>query len=305
MALSTIGFLAIDAGGTFLKSAVLNGDGEVFEGSSYSCPSFSDGSKDQILAAFNKIVNEGLLIIKERGLDLKGIGFAFPGPFDIEKATPLMMHKFQGIYGLNLRHYVYANSRVPQDIPIRFIQDANAVLLGEIWKGNAQGFLNAAVVTLGTGLGFAISEDGSILCNEIGGPLLKIYNLPYKEGILEDYTAKRGFIQTYQKLCGKTNIDGIEVADIGHCANNGDDICIQTFAEVGQILAQSLKEILLERRIECLLFGGQISRSFSHMEQSLNDGLKHVKCLKKISVVKSIDHAALFGAVHYPRQNNN
>jgi glucokinase len=303
MALPTIVYLAIDAGGTFLKSAVLNAEGKVLQGSDSSIKSVSEGSGEQILHAFSEIVTKGLEFIRERVMKLEGIGIAFPGPFDIYKATPLMKHKFQGIYGLNMRKWFYGISGIPDDIPIKFIHDANAVLSGEIWKGNARGFRNAAVVTLGTGLGFAISEDGKVLCNDIGGPYISIFNLPFKDGNLEDYTAKRGFIKIYRDLSGKAEVDGIEVADIGEWADHGDEISIETFNEVGQILAQSLQEILILRNIECLLFSGQISRSFHHLEPSLKKGLKNIECLNRISVVQSIENAALLGALYNLQSN--
>lgn len=297
MTLLATGYLAVDAGGTYLKSAVFNTAGEIIQGSEKSFSSFSSGSKDQILKAFNNLVSRALEFMRERDLKLEGIGIAFPGPFDIVRAVPLMEHKFQGIYGLDLRKVFFAFPGVPSDIPIEFVHDANAVLSGEIWKGNAWGHKNAAVVTLGTGLGFAISENGKVLTNELGGPYLSIFKRPFKDGILEDYTAKSGIIRRYQDLSGNENVDGIEVSDLGELANHGDEPSIQTFHEVGQILAQSLRGILIEREIDCLLFSGQISRSFHHLEPSLKEGLAGVDCLKILSAVKSIDHAALQGAL--------
>ena len=73
--------------------------------------------------------------------------------------------------------------------------------------------------------------------------------------------------------------------------------CIETFSTVGRILAVNLKEILQKNHIQCLLFGGQISRSFHHMEAELINTLKDVESLRKISMVKSIDNAALLGAL--------
>lgn len=297
MTLPRTGYLAIDAGGTFIKSAALNSDGEILQGSAHSISSHSEGSKDQILGAFRRSITHGLEFLQKKGEKVGGIGVAFPGPFDIDRATPLMTHKFQGIYKLNLRDSFSEISGVPDDIPIEFIHDANAVLSGEIWKGNARGFQNPAVITLGTGLGFAISDQGLVLCNEMGGPYLSIFRLPYKDGILEDYTAKRGFLKIYQDISGKEDVDGINVSQIGAWANQGDEASIQTFAEVGRILALSLQEILVDRRIDCLLFGGQISRSFHHLKPSLQEGFKNTDCLKNLSAVKSIDNAALTGAL--------
>ncbi|MEL7588833.1 MAG: ROK family protein [Prolixibacteraceae bacterium] len=288
-------YLIIDAGGTFLKSAVLDLSGNVFPGSALSVPSFSDGTKEQVLGAFGEIIGKCLNYIGMREMELKGVGIAFPGPFNIYQATPLMQHKFKSIYGLDLREHFYEITGISRDIPIRFMHDANAVLLGEIWKGNAQGYANAAAVTLGTGLGFAVSENGKVLCNEIGGPFLSIFKLPYKDGILEDYTAKRGFVRLYRELSGTTG--EIEVSEIGNRAGQGDEAALQTFREVGKILSETLGGILAQRKTKCLLFCGQISRSFHLLEPSLREGLKEVACLQKISTVKSIDHAALLGAL--------
>ena len=290
-------YLIIDAGGTFLKSAVLNPEGLVFPGSALSVESFSDKTKEEILQAFEKIIMEGLKFVEENRMNLKGVGIAFPGPFNIENATPLMKHKFQAIYGLNLREYFYKTFDLLADIPIKFIHDANAVLLGEIWKGDARGFGNAAVITLGTGLGFAVSRNGEVLCNEIGGPHISIFKIPYKDGILEDYTAKRGFIKIYSELSGKTDVGGIQVYEIGDWADQGDEASKQTFSVIGKILAESLQDILIENKVECLLFSGQISRSFHHLEPALREGLKNVSCLQKIATVKSIDDAALLGTL--------
>jgi len=79
-------------------------------------------------------------------------------------------------------------------------------------------------------------------------------------------------------------------------AQEGDEASVQTFHEVGKILAESLEHILIEKNIQCLLFGGQISRSFHLMEHTLKQGLFKVKCLQRISAVNSIENAALLGA---------
>lgn len=289
-------FLTIDAGGTYLKSAVLSGEGEVLEDSASMIKAFSSGSKEKILTAFRESVIKGLKFIEDGGMILEGIGVAFPGPFDHLNGIPLMKHKFINIYGVKMREFLHEIPGIPPDVNISFIHDAHAVLSGELWKGNAQGFENAAVVTLGTGLGFAFSKEGIIQCNSLGGPLVTIFKLPYKDGILEDYTARRGCLKIYSKINGRT-MEGIDVSDLGKWADEGDENSIQTFREVGKILAETLHNILIENNIRCLLLGGQISRSFQHMEEPLRHGLKDVECLLKISAVKSIDKAPLLGAL--------
>lgn len=290
-------YLAIDAGGTYLKSAVLDSGGTVLEGSSFKAEARSEGSREEILKGFVETLHHGLAFAGEKNMKFGGIGVAFPGPFDFSNGISLMEHKFRNIYGIRLPEIFREVPGIEPDIPICFLHDVNAVLLGEQWRGNAQGFQNTAVVTLGTGLGFTYTVDGLLQCNKLGSPAVPIYKLPYRDGILEEYTAKKGILKVYKEISGTADCGGIEVFDIGRWADEGNRDCVETFREVGRILADSLKGILQEKGIQCLLFGGQISRSFPHMEGELKKGLKDVKGLDRITMVKSIDSAALLGAL--------
>jgi predicted NBD/HSP70 family sugar kinase len=288
-------FLTIDSGGTYLKSAVLNGEGELLEGSYVSMKAISAGSKEEILLAFKEIITKGIKYISNVGKRLEGIGVAFPGPFDCINGIPLLKHKFSNIYGVNMREFFRDIPGVLPEIPIRFIPDAHAVLSGELWKGNAVGYPDTAIVTLGTGLGFAFSKNGIVQSNSIGGPLVTIYRIPYKESVLEDYIGRSGILKYYSEKSDKS-VEEIDVSDIGKWANEGDRNSIDTFRDVGSILAEGLHDILNDRGIQCLLLGGQISRSFHHMEETLKKGLKDLQHLQKISVVKDIGNAAFIGA---------
>ena len=225
-------FLTIDAGGTYLKSAVINDEGEVLDGSPVTIKSYSGGSREKILYAFRQTILKELEIIDIKGVKLKGIGVAFPGPFDYLNGVAQMKHKFLNIYGIKLREFFREIPGVSLEIPISFINDAHAVLSGELWKGNAQGYPNAAVVTLGTGLGFAYSKDGIVQCNSRGGPSVTIFRLPFRGGILEDFTARRGFLKIYSEI-SKNNVEGLDVKDLGEWADAGDENSIGTFQEVG------------------------------------------------------------------------
>ena len=87
----------------------------------------------------------------------------------------------------------------------------------------------------------------------------------------------------------------LTVQEIGKYADEGDTTSLRTFLIMGEILARSLSHILQERMIECLLLGGQISKSYHLFEQSLKEGLNDVESLQQISPVKNIEHAAFYG----------
>lgn len=65
-------------------------------------------------------------------MELAGIGIAIPGPFDYAAGVSRMTHKFRSICGVDLRGVLHAMPGVPADAEIRFMQDVNAALAGEI-----------------------------------------------------------------------------------------------------------------------------------------------------------------------------
>ena len=224
--------LLLEVGGTFLKSAVADAAGQLLSGSEFSCPIRSEGSREEIEGSLAAAVARGAAFAAERGMELAGIGIAIPGPFDYAAGVSRMTHKFRSICGVDLRGVLHAMPGVPADAEIRFMQDVNAALAGEIARGNAAGYGASALVSLGTGLGFALSRDGRVLCNPAGGPKVVIFNLPYRDGILEDYASKRGFLRIYGELAGHTD-PALTVADLGRMAGEGDARARETFATVG------------------------------------------------------------------------
>ncbi len=286
-------YICIDAGGTFLKSIVSDKEGYPLD-TIFTIPINSNGAKDEVLEGFYTIIKHGLDVIEKNRVQLSGIGFAFPGPFDYRNGIPMMKHKFQDIYGINLHQYFLGIDGIPENTPIHFLHDVEAVLQGEMWKGYGRDYFNTAIVTLGTGLGFSFCKEGVVQRNDLGGPVLSLFKLPYGTGILEDYVSKRGLLKIYEEINGK-HINSLTVADIGTLADNGDKKAVATFLKAGKILAGALSNILKTENIECLLFGGQISKSFRHLETSLKKELKDISNLKMIAPVKNIDLAAFQG----------
>ncbi|WP_080903926.1 ROK family protein [Parabacteroides sp. Marseille-P3160] len=288
-------YLVLDIGGTFIKSVVLNKRGDILKGSAFRVLSHSSKSKELIFQSISECISNGLLLIDSVKKTLKGIGIAIPGPFDYKTGTFLMEHKFQSVYGENLKQLIYNIPNIDKHIPICCVHDANAVLLGEQWKGRAQPYKNSAVVTLGTGIGFAFSQNTIVQCTPLCLPSITIYETPYKNGILEDYVSQRGILEIYKEFCKKNVLENITVFDIGKQADNEDNASIKTFGRAAEILSESIVGILQQKEIECLLLGGQISRSYRHMEEILKERLSGLKTLKQISPVDSIDHAAFYG----------
>lgn len=290
--------LAIDAGGTYFKSALVAADGRLI-GAPRSTPVDSNGPADSIMASYGDIIDDAWAVATQKGLGLVGIGVSTPGPFDYAISTSLMTHKFPHLRGINLADALRERHASLREIPIRFVQDAHAFIAGEQWQGAAQGWNRVAGVTLGTGIGFGVMIDGRIHDNGSGGPFVILYARPCRGGILEDVVSRRGILRLYRerrKAGGLATADTLDVADMAHRAMQAgqpDGDAIATFHEVGTVLGEHLRAVAASLRLECLVFGGQIAKSFALLEPALRLALKGEVQLR---VSESIDDSALIGA---------
>jgi glucokinase len=288
--------LAIDAGGTFFKSALVTPADGIVAGSQHSVPVNSQGSARGILESYVSVFEAAFVSAKNVGLNITGIGVSTPGPFDYARHTSLMEHKFQSIRGLNLRGTFDSLYPPVRDMPVRFIHDVHAFVMGEFRNGAACDYNRVLGVTLGTGVGSGCIIDGQIRDNGAGGPLVSLYRKPCREGILEDYVSRRGIIALYRNQAGNAACDGIDVVEIAALARSGKNTAaIVAFEEMGAALGETLRPVIDELSVTCLVIGGQISKAFPLFGAAVSASLGACKTLKKVTPAKHPDTAAFHG----------
>ncbi len=185
-----------------------------------------------------------------------GAMLAVPGPFDFQAGASLMRHKLPYLYGIDLRQALAVRFGW-QPAQVRFLNDADAYLLGELSAGAARGFTRAAGLTLGTGIGSAFAVDGRLVTEGAGVPQGgEIWNLPYEGGIVEDFISSRAISASYQRRTGKSR----EVADLAAAAP-ADRAAQDAFTEFGQHLGRVLGTLLAAFTPDVAVLGGGISRS--------------------------------------------
>lgn len=283
--------LGIDAGGTFLKASLVKADRSFVSENIIRMRSYSEGSVSEIRDAFRSLCIAAAAQASEAGEEIKGIGMCIPGPFDYQAGASLMKHKYQAVYGISMRPWF---QEILGDIPLCFLHDSHAFLLGVLWQ-EKETFLRAAGVTIGTGLGFATWKNGSLLKNDAGGPGISIFSRPYREGISEDYVSRRAVIRHFYEYGGKDS--RMDAAEIANLAVQGNSAAVRTFEQLGADLAHIVHDILAENQFEALFLGGAISKSYALFQESLGEGLRDVPSLKRIAPAYDIDTAPILGAV--------
>ena len=254
--------ILLDVGGTFLKSSLgIRGGGPVEE-TFASVPMPSAGSAAEIIDA----IRETMRIQTENAarLDMRVADLAadVPGPFDYASGRFLMKHKFGAVYGMSF------SDILGDDIPMYFMHDVNCALLGHIVSDPSFRTGNVALVTLGTGLGFAYAVGGKIAKSEDGSPAESLWNQPYRDGILEDAVSRRGIIAAYG------GSEGLDVKEISERARKGDTAARAAFEAAGKCFAEGAAPLLKRLGISRLIFSGQISRSFDLIRPGIGDAIQ-------------------------------
>lgn len=275
----------LDVGGTFVKSALgIAGKGAV-EGSFMSTPISSDGTAEDITEAFRNAVAGQVKRASEEGCQVEAVCAALPGPFDYKEGIFLMKHKFAAVYGVSFREIL--GDVIAPETRLAFVHDVNGALLGALSTDPSLREGNVAMVTLGTGLGFTYAIDGEVQISETGSPAKGLWDAPYMGGILEEYVSRRGILRLYAEQGGVLR-EGEDVKEVSIRARSGEEAALKAFSLAGSHLAAGAAQLISDLGIRQIIFGGQISRSFDLMEESLLKGLPEGVNVKASSDIEGL-----------------
>lgn len=282
---------ALDIGGTHVSAGRVDiAAAAVDPATRVSEPLPTRGGRGELVAALTQVTES----IAEPGI--ASLGVAVPGPFDYTAGISGMTHKLDGLHDVDLRSELLAASGLLSPAAIRFVNDAEAFVLGEWWAGAARGHERAVGVTLGTGLGSAFSDGGEIVRH--GGdvpPGGELYKLDFRGAPVEETISRGALLSGY----GAPRSHDVDVEQIAERAGAGEPDARRVFADLGLALGQFLTPWLRAFRPSCLVVGGSIARSWTLFERELHAELVDIPGLAAVTVAEQLEDAPLLGAAHY------
>jgi glucokinase len=278
-----IGGTHVSAGRVDLASASVDPRSRLFE------PLPARGGRDSLLAGIVRVTRS----IAQPSI--AGLGVAIPGPFDYTSGVSEMTHKLDGLRGVDLRSELCAASGLPDPAAIRFLNDAEAFLLGEWWAGAARGHRRAVGITLGTGIGSAFSDDGEIVrAGAEVPPGGELYKLHFRGSAVEETISSAALLSGYDASPDA----GVDVEQIAVRAVAGEPAARRVFVDLGAALAQFLAPWVQAFGPSCLVVGGSIARSWALFERELRTELGKIPGLM-VTVAEQLEDAPLLGAAYY------
>ncbi|MCB7318339.1 ROK family protein [Lacrimispora sp. 210928-DFI.3.58] len=239
--------LVFDCGGTSVKYALADREGELSGWGSIATPS----SLELFLQSLDEIVES----VRKKG-GLRGLAFSFPGEVHSEQGDIGGISAIPYIHGIPLKQMI--SSRYG-GLPVSMENDANCASLGELWKGVAAGHKEVIFVICGTGIGGAAIEGGK-LRKGITGNRAEFGNYPMggmEDGVLltwSDHTLEKQ-ARKYNRLTG----EALHGRELFERAESGDGQAKKLLDEFYHWMAVGCININFSFDPEFIAIGGGIS----------------------------------------------
>ena len=288
--------IGVDIGGQHISCTAIDIDTNELQHNSLADEKVDNkGSAEEILSNWARAIQ---ISISSINIDsLVGIGFAMPGPFDYTNGIALFtkeVEKFENLYNVNIINELRSRLSLPENLPIRFINDATAFGIAEDWIGMAEEDSRVIALTLGTGFGTCFIENGIPIVEDERVPKTGcLWYLPFNGVIADDSFSTRWFVNNYKKRSGNF-IRGVK--GISQEARHGDGIALQLFKEYGENMGEFLSPWLKSFDVECLVLGGKICGAYDLFGRFLTDVLAANKIYTKVCISDLRETASMIGA---------
>lgn len=260
--------IAIDLGGTKIAAALFHEDGSV-------------KIKEQVFLSGAGGKDAGALVAGAvRSLKsanpqetIKAVGICVPGIVYSKKET-VWAPNIPGWEDYPLKKDI--ESAIGADVPVLIESDRTCYILGEAWKGAAQGCTDAIYMAVGTGIGVGILSDGRIVhgSGDIAGAIgWMALQYPYTEeyipcGCYEFYASGNGLaVQAQRALRCARNYTGylsakpineVSSYDVFAAYEKGDYIAAEVLDKAVRMWGMAAANLVSLFNPQKIIFGGGV-----------------------------------------------
>jgi glucokinase len=267
-------YLGIDVGGTNVKMGIVEAEtGKITNFYSHETSSWRKSGH------FMERLGDAIAIQLAENKQVKKVGIGVPGLISRDRKT---MIEITAIPEINNFHIVPVLKGRFSSHDFFLENDANAAALGEYYFGEDKLPEDYIMVTLGTGVGGAAIID-KLVFKGGGGNAMEPGHIPSRNGkVLERNIGKNELLDLANKMrsafVGKTKLadDGtISTTGLVAAAAEGDELALNIFSEVGQMLGDGLVSMVRILDITTILIGGGLSASYDYIMPSVNKQLNY------------------------------
>ena len=299
--------LAIDLGGTHLRGATVDRNGNVHHRFKQATPQ-AEKADDIVQAIIAAARASGTTAIS-------ALSVAVPGTINFQKGAVVSTPNVPCLDGFPLA----AVLKSELECPVILENDANAAAVGEMWQGAGRDHRTIVCLTLGTGVGGGIILDGKVWrgadgsAAEIGhisvNPFGGVKCPCGSHDCLEVYASATAIVrQARERLPhypgSRLHRDEELTSEKVYCAGlEGDALALEVFKVMGVYLGAGVASLINVINPEIVIIGGGAANGWGlfekHMRQEVTNRdfplpAAHVKLVR----AECGDDAGLLGAAH-------
>ncbi|MGN7938770.1 ROK family protein [Virgibacillus sp. 6R] len=249
--------IGIDLGGTNLRIALFNEQGEIVE--EYSRATEAEKGPEFTVNNMQEVINR----LKQQ-YEIKAVGIGSPGPLDPYEGVIIEPPNLTGWVNVPLVKMLEEKT----GIPVKLENDANAAALAEATLGAGKGAKSVFYVTVSTGVGGGYVNNGELIsgaqgnCGEIGNMIVNpspdAYQGPgLNKGALEGLASGTAIGRIGKERLGITN----GAQGVFELASQGDKAAQDILDEAINYLAIGLANIVHTVNPEVIVIGGGVMKS--------------------------------------------
>ncbi|MGF1638696.1 MAG: ROK family protein [Cyclobacteriaceae bacterium] len=298
-------YLGVDIGGTNVKAAVVDHNGNLSDKNKKPTQEFVDtGNFTNALADF-------LADFFERYPEIEKVGIGVPGTLSKDRKSLIEIANIPDINKEPLGQLLADRFKSHK---FWFENDANLAALGEYYFGDGKKTKNFIFVTLGTGVGGSAIMDGHLFTGGDGNGM-ELGHVLVKNGLtLEQNIGKEGIMKRAKVLLKKDSksalqhLDNYDPKQIAQEGLSGDKLAGKIFKEAGEYLGEALVSAIRLLDIKNIMIGGGLAVGFDliidPLTKALNDNLTPYY-VKNINVQKAVlgNDAGILGAAALCMEN--
>jgi len=279
--------IGIDVGGTNVKLALVNDNGQIVY--SNSVPTRAEMGYEFTVNNIKQAIYELLKETKLEAKDIQGIGFGFPGQVDYKAGIVRNAPNIPGWVEVPIAKLIEDEF----NIPTRVDNDVRCAALGELNYGAGKGCENMVCITVGTGIGSGLIINGKLVrgasnaAGEIGHIKLQMHEGPIcgcgDTGCFEAFASgpsivamaeeyiKGGKSTKFREMANGTAITPFIVCE---AAKVGDPVAQRIFTIMGEYLGIGLASVVNLLNPEKIIIGGGVADAGEILMRPLVDTLR-------------------------------
>lgn len=277
--------IGIDVGGTTVKMGIFEAEGRLIR--KWEIPTRKGEGGKQFIGDAAKSIRKVLSELQISMEDVLGAGMGVPGPVVangyVDVCVNLGLHKCYP--GDDL-------SKALGGVKVCLGNDANVAALGEMWQGAGKGHNSICMVTLGTGVGGGLVNEGHMISG-VHGLAGEIGHMHVQDeepevcncgghGCLEQYASATGIVRVAKRNLARTRRasamrdfgEKLSAKNVCDCAKAGDQVALESIRYSMRKLAMVMSHIAMGTDPKLFVIGGGVSKAGSFLTDMIGEYLR-------------------------------